>query len=107
MSRVIYKGAKEYVAMRARHLEGLPFTIESVAYEIRDSRHNVLDSGDGFVESDYIVVMLFDTTLTDANGEDLFRVLGMNQNTYWVYFKVSIAGLPKLKVDRVMVDLRE
>ena len=92
--RTLLNGEKRYIAMDVSHRTGDAFTISGATYEIKNTAGTVIESGAASTD-DTEVYILFDTTET---------YITVN-NTYYVYFSVTITGLSKIIMGKVTVKV--
>ena len=93
----LYKGEKRNIYMQvSRQQINKDFIIKSVNCRVLDSNGEVVETGDGGIDSGLKRVYYF----LDTTNEDI-----LSKRNYWVEFQVSISGMIKLIIDRVPIKI--
>ena len=92
-------GGKELIAVDISRAGGSEFTISSATYQVRNTKHQILESGDANVEGTR-AHMLFDTTKQVENN-DLYTA----GEKYMVYFYCQISNRQEVIVGPVYVTI--
>ena len=93
-------GEKRKIGMLVKRKSREDFEIEDASYSVRDNQGRLLDFDDASVDG-HQVYMLFDTTKTDDDEKELYRV----NKIYKVYFTVRVAGLEKVIINYVQIRI--
>ena len=92
--RTLIKGEKRYIAMTVVHKGSESFTISACTYTVKNRSGTEIETGAATIEGTKIF-MLLDTTQEDYVADQ----------TYFVYFEATVAGLPKTIIDKVEVKV--